>query len=232
MPIVKTPGVAFLDMQELVENVKTCRKQADKVVLLMHWGVEHYSFPTPTQRRQSKALIEAGVDIIIGHHPHVIQGFERIGEGLAAYSLGNFVFDEFEWKENSDNGPPRKLKLKLTPENKKGVILTVTIKDKQIEVSPLFTRIMENGRIYQDNIPQRVSEFDQLCRRFRYSDYVRWWKLYALKKEWKLRIQERIKAKNVFFKILRLRPEHARGLFRTIRNSVRISSGKSTNPYE
>ena len=228
----KTPGVAFLDMQELVENVKTCRKQADLVMLLIHWGIEHYSFPTPSQRKQAKALIEAGVDIIIGHHPHVIQGFERFGEGLAAYSLGNFVFDEFEWMVVSDDGLTRKLRLQVTPENRKGIILTATMKEKKIVVSPVFTRINAKGGISKDDLSQRSTEFDQLCGRFRRTAYARWWKLYAIRKEYTLRIHRRITAKNLIFKLFQLRPSHVFELFKVVRNSLRVSFGKSTNPYE
>ena len=86
----KTPGVAFLDMEELVDNVKTCRKNADAVIVIMHWGIEHYSYPTPEQRKQAKELIDAGVDFIIGHHPHVVQGYERFWTRCSSLQLRKF----------------------------------------------------------------------------------------------------------------------------------------------
>jgi len=227
-----TPGVAFLEMEELVNNVITCRKQADAVVLLMHWGVEHYSYPTPAQRKQAKELIESGVDIIIGHHPHVVQGYERFGTGVAAYSLGNFLFHEFDWTAKMDDGTPRKLRLTLTPENRMGIILTATMEERQIEVSPVFTRIDENGRVCRDANLKREAELEQLCGQLSHGGYDRWWKLYALKKEWELRFRGRITVKNLILKIFRLRPRHARDLLRMACNSLRISYGKSTNPYE
>ena len=229
------PGVAFLDIEELVNNVKACRNQADVVVVLMHWGIEEYSYPTPDQRKQAKGLIKAGVDIVFGHHPHVVQGYERFGCGIAAYSLGNFVFDEFEWMVKSNDGTTRKIGVHLTPENRKGIILTVTMADNQTKVVPVFTQIENNGRVSEDTAFRRVKDFEQLCSRLRKkfdAYYAWWWKLYSLNIEWKLRFSKRVTPKNVINKIFQVRPRHARQLVRMIRNSLRISFGRSTNPYE
>ena len=229
------PGVAFLDMEELVNNVKACRNQADVVVVLMHWGIEEYSYPTPDQRKQAKRLIKAGVDLVIGHHPHVVQGYERFGSGIAAYSLGNFVFDEFEWMVKSNDGTTRKIGVHLTPENRKGIILTVTMADNQTKVVPVFTQIENNGRVSEDTAFQRAKDFEQLCSRLRKkfdAYYAWWWKLYSLKIEWKLRFGHRLAFKNIIAKSWKFRPRHIRELIRMIRNSLRISFGRSTNPYE
>ena len=227
-----TPGVAFLDMGELLDTVRAIRKKAEAVLLMMHWGVEHYSYPTPEQRKQAKALIEAGVDIIIGHHPHVVQGYERLGQGVVAYSLGNFVFDEFEWMEKSINGRIRDLKLKLTPENRTGIILKASLENGQITISQVFTRMEGNGQVCEDDITLRMPDFEKFCMRLKKASYAEWWKLYAWRKEWDLRFKKRLSIKNLVLKIYRLRPRHAYELFRMFRNSLRITFGKSTNPYE
>ena len=60
----------------------------------MHWGYEFKKQPELFQRLQAKRLIEAGSDVIIGHHPHVVQINELINNKLVVYSLGNFVFDQ------------------------------------------------------------------------------------------------------------------------------------------
>ncbi len=67
---------------------------ADAVIVSVHWGYEYEWRPDPAQRRLAQAMIEAGVDLVIGHHPHVVQGTEVMGQGFVAYSLGNFVFDQ------------------------------------------------------------------------------------------------------------------------------------------
>ncbi|MDZ7607475.1 MAG: CapA family protein [Cyclobacteriaceae bacterium] len=59
----------------------------------LHWGVEYQHIPTLTQRQKATELIEAGTDAIIGHHPHVIQSYERIKGKPVFYSIGNLIFD-------------------------------------------------------------------------------------------------------------------------------------------
>jgi hypothetical protein len=222
-------------MEDLTNRLKECRKQVDTVVLLMHWGIEQYSYPTPDQRRQAKELIQTGVDIIIGHHPHVMQGYERFGKSVAAYSLGNFMFGEFEWTAKLNNGSTRNLKLSLTSENRKGIIFTVIMNENRIEIFPLFTQIDLKGSVDLDADSQRTKDFYQLCSRLKYysfTTYRLWWKLYSLKNEWHMRFSSRITFRKLFYNFFKLRPRHARELFRRVRNSVRISLEKSTNPYE
>ena len=57
----------------------------------MHWGVEYTHTPTEEQKRQASYLASLGVDVIIGHHPHVIQPIQYIDNTLVIYSLGNFI---------------------------------------------------------------------------------------------------------------------------------------------
>jgi len=62
------------------------------VVVILHWGTELAEAPDHAQRAFARALIDAGVDAVIGHHPHVLQGIEKYRNGVIVYSLGNFVF--------------------------------------------------------------------------------------------------------------------------------------------
>jgi poly-gamma-glutamate synthesis protein (capsule biosynthesis protein) len=74
--------------------VRSARAKADSVIVLMHWGNEYVPLPTPSQREIGAALAAAGADLIVGCHPHVIQGTEISGSSVIAYSMGNFVFDQ------------------------------------------------------------------------------------------------------------------------------------------
>jgi poly-gamma-glutamate synthesis protein (capsule biosynthesis protein) len=87
------PTVAMLEPEELIADVKAARKQADLVVVSLHWGIEYTRQPQEEQRRLAHRLIDAGAGLILGHHPHTPQPVERYHRGLIAYSLGNFVFD-------------------------------------------------------------------------------------------------------------------------------------------
>ena len=88
------PGVAPLVEADVKEDIAAVRDKVDVLVLSLHWGTEYSDRPSDEQRRLAREFIDAGADIILGHHPHVIQGVERYGSGIIAYSLGNFIFDQ------------------------------------------------------------------------------------------------------------------------------------------
>ena len=89
-----TPYANPLDHETVLSQVSEIVAQAPgPVVVSLHWGEEFMREPDAEQQRLARALCRAGVRLIIGHHPHVVQGVERVGDSLVAYSLGNFVFD-------------------------------------------------------------------------------------------------------------------------------------------
>ncbi len=87
-------GVAALQLKEAIGAVELARRNADVVVVSLHWGYQYQHAPTRHMRRVAHALSDAGAHLILGHHPHVIQGLERRGRTVIAYSLGNAVFDQ------------------------------------------------------------------------------------------------------------------------------------------
>ncbi len=88
-----SPGVAYAELDSLRRDVAAARARADVVIVAMHAGTEYTDAPTQEQRAIAHAAIDAGALLVLGSHPHVLQGFERYKGGLIAYSLGNFVFD-------------------------------------------------------------------------------------------------------------------------------------------
>jgi poly-gamma-glutamate capsule biosynthesis protein CapA/YwtB (metallophosphatase superfamily) len=85
-----------LDTERLLAAVRAARQGADFVVMSFHWGVEYQTEPLPEYPALAAALTDAGVDVLLGHHPHVLQPVEvrttaRGQEAVIAYSLGNFV---------------------------------------------------------------------------------------------------------------------------------------------
>lgn len=67
-------------------------------ILSIHWGDEYHTLPSKWQRKMAQMLVKSGVDLIVGHHPHVIQPVKRVGNAIVAYSHGNFIFDQnFSW---------------------------------------------------------------------------------------------------------------------------------------
>lgn len=73
------------------KDIEAVRDKVDVVMVSMHWGVEYTHTPTEEQKRQASYLASLGVDVIIGHHPHVIQPIQYIDNTLVIYSLGNFI---------------------------------------------------------------------------------------------------------------------------------------------
>ena len=80
----------------LLNRVKTI-KMADStavVIVNLHWGAEHTLRPLPQQRLEAHALIDAGADVIIGHHTHTLQTTETYRGKPIFYGIGNFIFDQ------------------------------------------------------------------------------------------------------------------------------------------
>ena len=77
----------------LALDVEQAAARAEYVVVMLHAGTEYVAVPSGRQREFARSAIEAGADVVIGHHPHVLQPWERYRDGLVLYSLGNFVFD-------------------------------------------------------------------------------------------------------------------------------------------
>lgn len=86
----------------VIQDVKRLKSEVDVVILLPHWGYEWTIYPPYGVTLEAKAFIDAGVDLIIGSHPHVAQGIEVYKGKIIAYSLGNFLFDP--QPEKSFNG--------------------------------------------------------------------------------------------------------------------------------
>lgn len=81
------------DLAVLREEVRRTKEDADAVVVSFHWGVAYLPDPAPYQPELAHAVIEAGADLVVGHHAHILQGVEVYQEVPIFYSLSNFVFD-------------------------------------------------------------------------------------------------------------------------------------------
>lgn len=88
-----SPGVfTTYDPTALIEEIKLAKQANDFVVVYVHWGIEKKEYPEEYQREMAKQYIDAGADIVIGSHPHVLQGIEYYNGKAIVYSLGNYIF--------------------------------------------------------------------------------------------------------------------------------------------
>ena len=89
----RVPGSAWIGHPDAVAAVAEAAGRGDLVVVTAHGGVEEIPVPPMQRQAQLHAFIDAGATLVIGHHPHVPQGWERYGNGFILHSLGNFLFD-------------------------------------------------------------------------------------------------------------------------------------------
>jgi len=91
------PGLSHADTEIILQNVRFLKEKqlVDYVFVSYHWGDEYKTRSNKRQQDLAHKLVDGGVDVVIGHHPHVVQEMERYGDGWIIYSLGNFVFDQY-----------------------------------------------------------------------------------------------------------------------------------------
>ncbi len=98
-----TPGTASIEASRMEAAIKEALLIADFVAVSLHTGTEYEAEPDGFQVESAHAAIDAGADLVIGHHPHVVQPIERYRDRYILYSLGNFVFDQW-WSEETCQG--------------------------------------------------------------------------------------------------------------------------------
>ena len=123
--------LAPLDQKQLKLEIEKADQLADWVIINFHWGQEYQKQPNLAQKEIAKLAIKAGADIIIGHHPHVVQPLEFLEGKPVFYSLGNFVFDQL-W----------------SPDTRKGGLAKITLsKDKIIKAEIISTYINDQYQV-------------------------------------------------------------------------------------
>jgi len=95
-------GTAFMRIDKMAEAVKGAKQNADFVIVSMHVGIEYARKPNNSQINFAHAVIDTGADLVIGHHPHVVQTMEKYKGKFIFYSLGNFVFDQPQSEETKE----------------------------------------------------------------------------------------------------------------------------------
>jgi poly-gamma-glutamate capsule biosynthesis protein CapA/YwtB (metallophosphatase superfamily) len=122
------PGLAWAEPARIAADVAAARAQADLVIVLLHAGYEGRAAPNAVQRANAYAAIDAGAALVLGAHPHVLQGVEQYHGGWIVYSLGNFVFDGFTGVSNES------------------AILFVTLSRDGVEALAWTPVVIRNGR--------------------------------------------------------------------------------------
>lgn len=149
------PGTAPRYRHYIEEDIQRLRKDGmDFVVVNYHWGEEKSQYPDGYQIGLARFTIDAGADLVIGHHPHVLQGIERYKHGIIAYSLGNFIFGghsrpEYDTAVFQVRIRDKQMIPKLIPVR---VSLWRTYPLKNNDGERLVKQVMERSRIFQKSI--------------------------------------------------------------------------------
>lgn len=89
--------------EQITELIGANSKQDQLDIVYAHWGNEYIQAPSSYQKETARNFIDAGADIVIGHHPHIVQPYEKIADSVVFYSLGNFIFDQY-FRESTQYG--------------------------------------------------------------------------------------------------------------------------------
>ncbi len=100
----KSPGVACLHDPDFLKRIRDLSKTVDFTIVQLHWGQEMCQLPSPTQRSLASQIVDAGANLILGHHPHVLQPIEQIDNVPVAYSLGHLLFSNMFWSGTKTDG--------------------------------------------------------------------------------------------------------------------------------
>ena len=150
----KRPGIVGaydVHINQVIDRVVEMKKDVDILILSIHWGEEGSSIPRQKEIDLARKLIDNGVDIIMGHHPHVLQGIEIYKGRPIFYSLGNFIFSS---------------KSDITRET---MIAQVVLKDKIIDKIHIIPCTIENGRpipVSKENLVEKLGYIKNISEAF------------------------------------------------------------------
>ena len=146
---INRAGTAFMRIDKMTEAVKEAKRKVDIVIVSMHAGIEYAEKPNNSQISFAHAAIDAGADLVIGHHPHVVQTMEKYKGRYIFYSLGNFVFDQPQ-----------------SEETKEGLTIKIYFAKNGINKISLLPVVMEN--LAQPRMANK-NETDKILQRLNFS---------------------------------------------------------------
>jgi len=128
----KSYGVSLYNPDSIRNNIEALRRDVDYIIASFHWGDEFIHYPTPRTISESRRIIDMGADVIIGHGPHVLQGYEEYHGGLIFYSLSNFLFSP--WFATNDgrwiNYEGEGILRRWYPECRESIIVKLTLSQR------------------------------------------------------------------------------------------------------
>jgi poly-gamma-glutamate synthesis protein (capsule biosynthesis protein) len=166
------PGPNFWPgINEAKSIIRDFKHEVDWVMVLAHWSDELFSYPRPEDRTIARELVDAGMDLLVSHHPHVVRGMEVIRTCPVFYSLGNFYFSNFkndsrDWHEK--RAPRTRESLGLRISFKKGL----KPEYKTLSFWQMNDRVIEDSR---GHATKRMNYSSRPLYRFSGKEYETWY---------------------------------------------------------
>jgi poly-gamma-glutamate capsule biosynthesis protein CapA/YwtB (metallophosphatase superfamily) len=136
-------GCAIINTERISRAVHELKEKTDIVVVQLHWGYTNYHYPLPEHVQLGRMLINSGAKLVVGHHPHVIQGYEICEEGAIVYSLGNFVFGAYKRRGRI---------VRLSGENYRSMLCRIKVKSGAIASLDFIHTIQADPNGYSELI--------------------------------------------------------------------------------
>lgn len=106
--------------EELAPLFRYAQEQSDREIIIVHWGTEYSNKHSAQQEKYARMFVKLGADLVVGHHPHVVQDIAKIGDVLVFYSLGNLIFDQY-----------------FSTEVQEGLLISVDLRSNEVALLPV-----------------------------------------------------------------------------------------------
>jgi poly-gamma-glutamate synthesis protein (capsule biosynthesis protein) len=186
---------AYEPMCSVKNDIESIRKKVDVLIISCHWGLEFIKRPSVNTVRYGRKLIDYGADVILGHHPHVLQGYEKYKKGVIIYSMGNFLFDMlwdkklresaiFEITINGDKIGINTIPIYIDKKYRIKVVKGIEADIKRERIKNVSKEISHSNKgDIERNLLRYYLEYEKLRKRNRYKSYI-----YFLKNGYKIKV--------------------------------------------
>ncbi|RYA23171.1 hypothetical protein CRU96_09330 [Malaciobacter halophilus] len=152
-------GASDIESYKIIDKIREYKKQGYFTILIAHAGVEFIPTPPPHIQELYHTFVDEGADLVVGHHPHVPQGFEICKDAPIFYSLGNFAMWKKHWRENCYHSYFLNIEImnnqlsciNIVPfEIKKDSLSLISKEDYIIKIKELNELLLQNNEIWKE----------------------------------------------------------------------------------
>ena len=190
-------GIAPLELTSVVSAIKRVRSDVDMVLLFLHWGEEYVRYPSPEMRMMARKFIEAGVSLIVGHHPHVLMGYECYKNVDIYYSLGNTIFPNIVLQDGAI--------LKWSQRSRKSMVVEVELDASICKSKQKLIRLDNIGlptpEVKENKAQKKYKRINNIMHS-NYYDYI--YPCYNLNDKISMKLLNLLKRKRIIKEIIRL----------------------------